>query len=468
MFKFLKSFFPIFLLAAFLLIGGLGCKGASKEEQAATRPVTLEYWTVFDDFDAMQSLITKYKADRPYLTINLRQLRAEELYPRLVEALAEDRGPDIISIRNRWINGLKTKLAPMPPVVNDTTVRIEKGAISTQTIIQTTAKVLPTSSQLANEYVQTVKADVEQDGKVYGLPLSLDLLALYYNKDILDRAGIPEPPKTWEEFQAAVKKLTKYDKKTSTFTKILQAGAALGTGNNIPGSDDLLYILFKQSGMNFISKEGRVVLNLLPPGAERGVDTPAMSVVNFFTDFANSNRDTYSWNESMDNALDAFANGSLAFFFGYSYHYPLIKARAPQLNIGILPMLQLNPENPINAANYWAQAVVGKSKHPNEAWALVNYLTHSTATKEYLDSTGRPTALRAYISAQLEKPELAPFASQVLIADNWYRGKNYEAAAKAINDLLHEWLLPPPDPDKILEFRQDILNRAAAKVEQTL
>jgi len=64
-------------------------------------------------------------------------------------------------------------------------------------------------------------------------------MALFYNKDLLDQAGVPEPPKNWEDFQKAVKKLTKFDKKSG---KILQSGTSLGTGNNIAGFEDLLYI----------------------------------------------------------------------------------------------------------------------------------------------------------------------------------------------------------------------------------
>ena len=34
-------------------------------------------------------------------------------------------------------------------------------------------------------------------GKVYGLPDDLNLLGLYYNKDLFDKAGVPYPPMTW-------------------------------------------------------------------------------------------------------------------------------------------------------------------------------------------------------------------------------------------------------------------------------
>ena len=456
-----KRAFFILALIMVLPLAGLGCKGPSDQEKAATAPVILEYWTVFDDVDALQAQIEKYKAERPYLTINLKQLRLDELYPRLLEALSEDRGPDIISVRNRFMNFYKSKLASMPESVSDTTVLVEKTNFNTKTTITTVKQSLPSLTQVDKEYVQAVGKDVVMDGKIYGLPLSLDNLALYYNKDLLDRAGIAEAPKNWDDFQKAVKKLSKFDK---NFTKILQSGAAIGTGNNIPGFDDLLYILFKQSNISFVNKTGQAVFN--NPGGNQA--NPAMSVMNFYTDFANSERDTYTWNEDMDNALDKFVNGSLAFFFGYSYHLSVIKARAPQLNFTILPMLQLNPEQPINVANYWVQAVVDKSKHKNESWGLVGYLTHSKATKDYLDQSNRPSALRMYISGQLENIELYPFASQSLIADSWYKGKDYDTTVKALKDMTHEWLLPPPQVGRELDWKQEVLNRATAKINQTL
>lgn len=460
-----KVFLSFVLISCFFILGGFGCKGLSSQQQTATKPITLEYWTVFDDVDALQTLITKFHATHPYITVNLRQLTQDELYPRLVESLAEDKGPDIVSVSNRSLRGLRTKLATLPETVNDTTVIVTKGTVGNNTTITTVAKKMVSPTQLDREYVQAVKNDVLIDGKIYGLPLSFDTLALYYNKDLLDRAGVAEPPKSWEEFQAAVKKITKYNSKTDA---IIQSGAALGTSNNISVSDDLVYVLFRQSGLDFVSKTGQPVFNRLSSGINSGNETPAMSVMNFYTDFANPARDTYTWNENMDNALDAFTNGRVAFFFGYNYYAPVIKARAPQLNVGVLPLLQLNPEQPVNVANYWVQTVTAKSRNQNAAWDLIDYLAHSSATKEYLNTTNRPTALRTYISSQLENVDLMPFVSQALIADTWYRGNNYEAASRAVKDMIHEWLLPAPNPDQINQWRQDILNRAAQKVQQTL
>ncbi|MFC2254582.1 extracellular solute-binding protein [Labrys portucalensis] len=42
-------------------------------------------------------------------------------------------------------------------------------------------------------------ATVNYDGKTYGMPWILDTKYLFYNTEILQKAGITEPPKTWDE-----------------------------------------------------------------------------------------------------------------------------------------------------------------------------------------------------------------------------------------------------------------------------
>ncbi|MCX6779893.1 MAG: extracellular solute-binding protein [Candidatus Magasanikbacteria bacterium] len=452
----LKHIISFSTLAVLLLTAGFGCKGISTAQQQATTPVTLEYWTVFDDVDAIQKEIQSYRALRPYINVNIRQLRAEELYPRLIEALAEDHGPDIISIQNRDLGKFLSKLTPMPSSVPDATVIVEQGKFSQTVTVNTLTQPLVTPTQLDNEYIKVVKDDVLIGGKIYGLPLSVDMMAVYYNKDLLDRAGIAQPPANWDDFQQDVKKITKYDKKTG---KILQSGAAFGTGENVPGSDDLLYVLYQQSNLNFVGGGGQAQFN--QGGA-------SFDVMNFYTDYANPARDTYTWSADQGDALDAFVNGKVGFFFGYSYHFPVIKSRAPQLDFRVLPLFQLSADKPVNVANYWLQTVTAKSKHQNEAWGLINFLTHTKATKDYLDQTDRPTALRAYITDQKTKPELQPFMDQILIAKNWYHGHDYAAAVKAVNDMIAQWLQPITDGSKAQEIQTNILNQGMSKVNQTL
>ncbi len=45
------------------------------------------------------------------------------------------------------------------------------------------------------------------DGKTWGLPVAASARAMYYNKDLLAKAGVNEPPATWDELEADAKKV---------------------------------------------------------------------------------------------------------------------------------------------------------------------------------------------------------------------------------------------------------------------
>ena len=110
-----KKFGAIFLIIIFVFISGSACKIDEKGVQEAARPVTLNYWRVFDGQDDFQEIIDAYKAAHPYITINYRLLRYDEYENEILNALAEDRGPDIFSIHNTWMKKYQSKLTPLRP-----------------------------------------------------------------------------------------------------------------------------------------------------------------------------------------------------------------------------------------------------------------------------------------------------------------------------------------------------------------
>lgn len=458
--NFLKfKFLTLFLLLSFFIFTGFGCKGTvTKQQAAAVKNATLEYWTVYDDVGAINEAVEKFRLYRPYATINVRQYKPEEIYERLVEALAEDRGPDIISVPVRQLPFYRSKLTTMPSSVGDAIVETKKtvtGAM--ETVISLRTAVLPNTLNIEREFFQTVKKDAVVGNDIYGLPLSLDSMVIYYNKDILDRSGVPEPPKNWVEFQESVRKTTRFNKETG---KLIQSGVALGLAKNINNFDDIFYILLKQSGITL--GQGGFVWS----GAKN--ENPLYNVLDFYTDFANPTRDTYTWDQQQEMALDRFIKGGTAFFFGYNYHYSLIKAQGANLNFDVLPLIQLNPENPVNVTNYSLQCVVSKSKNQELAWNFINYLANQNV-KDYLDRTGRPTAKRAFLVEQRLNPELAPFVNDLLIAENWYRGNNYEAAKNSLELLYNDWInVPQTSRESDLEkWKENSIGRAITKINQT-
>lgn len=451
----------VFLTLLILLpLIGLGCKGLSAEEQIAVRPITLNYWTVFNDTDMLETFAAEYKKIRPYVTINIRQVRNEELDTLFTNALADDVAPDLISVNVRTLPKYGNRLSPMPASVKVSRISIE-GEYAKETVVTSEVNSMPTPNSIRSNFVSTVAKDVIIGNQIYGLPLALDTLAIFYNKDLLDKSGVPLPPTSWAEFVDAVKKTTKYDASGN----IIQSGVGLGT-DSVENMFDILSVLIMQNGVELAN--GRTAT--FASGLERGNITthPTMEALRFYTDFARATKDVYSWNEKMGSALDAFARGRSVFYFGFAYDLPRVRAKAPQMNFEVIPLPQLNQSSPVNVASYWVESVVKKSKHQNEAWDFIRFMTTSENIKAYTLYTRRPTPLRAQIAEQSADIGLAPFTSQVLNAQNWYNGYDYDAANGAFRSLVRNYLLPYGEKEKPTERDANLILNAARIVQQTL
>jgi multiple sugar transport system substrate-binding protein len=312
--------------------------------------------------------------------------------------------------------------------------------------------------QVAKDVVMSYQASSDQpaEDRIYGLPLFMDDLALFYNRDILNASGFPEPPQTWTEFQQDVKKIAKIDKQGN----ILQAGAAIGTAKNVERVSDILSLLMMQNGTAMTDDSGNATFANIPPGASLPTP-PGEDALGFYTDFASPYKEVYTWNDNMPDSLEAFSSGRAAFFFGYSYHIPQIRNLAPKLNFAIAKVPQIEGNQEVNFANYWVETVSAKTKHPNEAWDFVQFATKAENAQKYLAVAKKPTALRSLLSSQAEDVDLSVFASQVLTAKSWYHGLD-ETAVETIFSTMIENVVAGTQTLK------DAIDLAQGKVNQTM
>lgn len=72
------------------------------------------------------------------------------------------------------------------------------------------------TDEIRNDFTDAAFDRVSRDGKIYGIPLDSDLVALYYNKEILEQNDI-DPPTTWAELKDAAAKLNTADYAGFTF-----------------------------------------------------------------------------------------------------------------------------------------------------------------------------------------------------------------------------------------------------------
>lgn len=462
-----KKIFAIGLLFVFMMTTGFGCKLANSDVQKAMEPVTLTYWRVWDGPDSFSDIIKSYNALHPNIRIEYRKFRYDEYENELLNAMAEDRGPDIFSIPSSWLGKYKTKIEPMP----DTTTLaypVVTGTLKKETTIQMKTTRSLTMKELKSNFVDTVAEDVvmsDIDAKtkkpkerIYGLPLFVDTLALFYNKDLFNNSGIAEPPAYWNKaFQQYVQKLTKQNTKG----EIIQSGVALGGNKNVGRASDILAALMMQNGATMIDANGTVMFGQSLRNTGQDFN-PGIEALRFYLDFANPAKEVYTWNDTLDNSMNLFEANKLAMMFGYAYQIETIKADAPKLNFGIAPLPQIeNGSRKVNVANYWIETVSKKSKFKNEAWDFVQFATKADQAKTYLAKTNKPTALRSLVQQQLDDQVIGVFADQVLTAKSWYHGQDALAAERLMGEMAEE---VAKDQEKIGE----IVSRSAIKIQQTI
>lgn len=434
-----NSFLLALIVCGAVVLSGCSLKGSAPEGYK----VKLEVWGVIDDTDAYAELFSEYRKLDPYATeIVYRKLQPETYREDLINALASGKGPDIFMIRNAWRGAFEDKIVPMP------------------------------NSGEAEKFYRDSLADVAasdfiKDGQIYGIPLSIDSLGLYYNKDLFNAAGITKPPTTWEELINTANQLNRIDQ----LGNITQSAVALGTAYNINRSSDILMALMLQLGSDIgKANAGRVSLS----------DEKSKQALEFYNQFSSIRSANYSWNPRMHYSIDAFTEGTLGMMFNYSWRYAELQKKNAKLNFAVAPLPQFSGTTlPANYANYWGfvvsknketlpdtQSEEGVSVDPllqntlriHEAWQLIRYmafphadnimtlqngLTQTTKNvvltfdpaKKYLERTNKPAARRDLIEEQKGNIKLAPFATGNLIAKNWYQG-NPEAVEALFAEMI--------------------------------
>ncbi len=350
----------------------------------------LEFWGVFDKSDIYQSVIDQFQNIHQGVSINYRQFDPQSYENELINALAAGQGPDIFMIHNSWLPKHYDKISPLPS---------EKLNIAVY------------GDQL---FPKVVKTDFTANDVIYALPLSIDTLALIYNKDIFDQSGIALAPATWLEFQNIVPKLRILD----NTGKISRAAAAIGgSEKSVNRATDLLSLLMLQAGAQMTDQD---FTRATFAQTLTGGFSPGLNALEFYTRFANPINFDYTWNEALHYSLDSFAESSSAMIFNYAYQLPNLKAKNPLLNLGVAPIPQNNPAKAVNYANYWGYTVSNKSQYSDLIWDFILLLTtNQNNAKNYLQETQKPPALRFLINEYSNDPEIGIFAKQILTAKSW-------------------------------------------------
>ncbi len=386
-----KGFNPLFLIAGVVLVlvlvgGGIYFFSGKSETQ---KEVTLTYWGMWEPEAVMQGIIGEWERENPNVKIRYLKQDKEDYRARLQSAFSRNEGPDIFRFHQTWVPMLKEDLAVVPdPVVSE--LGLESG------------------------YFSIVKDSLSVGGQYYGLPLMVDSLALFYNKDLLAAANL-SPPRTWWGLEEVAKKVA-----VRSEGRLTIGGVALGTTNNVDHWSDIIGLMIYQNG-----------------GSPAKPDNLTEDVLKYYLKFAKTNQ---VWDETMPRSTLAFASNRLAFYFGPSWRVFNLYEANPGLNFGITGVPQLPVVEgadweeaeagyaeltDVGWSTFWVEGVWNKSKNRDKAWEFLKFLSSPETMKKLYTAQSQLRQFgeiypRQDLAEQIQDPLVQPFVEETKRAKNWY------------------------------------------------
>lgn len=445
------------LISILLIATTSGCTlfGGGSSGNDNNPSVTLTIWRLFDDEEVFKPIIDSYIAERSdqyNITIKYEKKDYADYEDNFINAIAAKKGPDILMLRNDWIPKHYDKLITAPKSV--ITIDQYKTRFPDVVVNQNTTK----------------------KGNIYGLPLSLDTLVLFYNKDIFDQKYneniiaekesyankyYANPPWNWTDLLTINKELTQKNGK-----EIKRAGIALGLASNVDRAEDILSVLMLQNGAKMVADDSQSsTFNLSTTKDSGELYYPGTKALEFYTSFANQSSENYCWDNSMPNSVDAFMQGKTAMLIDYPFTAQKFKEKKPNLNFGIGPLPQISgAEKAVDYTSYWVEAVTNNSQHSELAWDFINYIS-TQGNGDYLSSTGRTgvTKLEAseipLVKSRLEAG--SPSSFQQATAQTWFKGYYANSVDQIMKDLIDNVAQKGQNP-------QNAIDKAASDVTTLL
>ena len=305
---------------------------ASSQSAAAPaeKPVEITYWgdwggegqkqfeTMMDAFNKSQSKITaKYVVTQDMVT-------------KFLTAVSSGQSPDIM-FWDRWRTVLYAPKGVLHPI----------------------DEYMARDGVKAEDFYTEAVRELSYDNKVYGLPLTVDCRALFYNKKFFAEKGIANPPQTWEELRDAAIKLTVWNG-----GKLERAGMSMQDAG-------LFSMWIQQAGGQVLSDDGtKTAFN-----SEAG-----LAVLNYWDQMINKDK-VYKigFENGLDKGTDAFATGKVAMLFSGPWMLSTYKNYGKDLEFGIVPP-PAGPNGGKGAGLGGFGLVIPEgAKHKDEAWELMKW-----------------------------------------------------------------------------------------------
>ncbi|MDQ0193365.1 ABC transporter substrate-binding protein [Paenibacillus wynnii] len=195
--------------------------------------------------------------------------------------------------------------------------------------------------------------ELSYDDKLYGLPLTVDARALFYNKKLLDEAGL-QPPTTWDELEAAAAKLTKWNG-----NKLEVAGFSIGDLG-------LFNMYLQQAGGSMLTEDGKTNFN----------NDQGKQVLEFWDRLMNKDK-VYKvgFELGLGEGQDAFVTGKVAMLYSGPWMLSTYNKYGKDLDYGIVPPPAGPNGDKGSVMGGFGLVIPEGSKHQDEAWEFIKWWT---------------------------------------------------------------------------------------------
>lgn len=291
----------------------------------------------------VRAMTEAFTAKNPEIKVNLEFVPYEGLHDKTLLALGSGSGYDVVLFDVIW---------PAEYARNNV-------------LVDVTDRITP---EMKEGVLPGAWTTVEYESRRYGMPWILDTKYLFYNKEILEQAGIAAPPATWAELTQQAQAIK--DKGLVEHPVVwswAQAEAAICDYTTL------------------VSAFGGAFLADGKPAFQTGggLDALQYMVDSYTSGVTNPNSKEYL----EEDVRRVFQNGEAAFALNWTYMFNLAndpKESKVAGKVGVMPAPGVEGKSTVSAVNgSMGLGITTTSQHPDEAWSYIVHMTSQETQNAY-------------------------------------------------------------------------------------
>lgn len=362
-------FVVLAMLALFLLATYESDPKSNEEGPVVTGPVVI--WGTLPAAPIATVLRELAESNESFANVSYRYFRPEEFDETLTNALADNRGPDLVLLSHERLVETRRRLQPLS--YDSFPLR-----------------------DIRNLYLDGAQIFALSDG-LYGYPIAVDPLMMYWNRDILATEGYLDPPATWETLINDVfpTLIRRNDRRI-----VERSVVAMGEYENVRNAFGILSTLLTQGGSGRVVESAgtyQVQLQVVP--GKRGTD-PFRAAADFYTRFSRPTNSLYSWNRSLPEDRQQFIAEDLVLYFGYASEGPVLERLNPNLSFDIAEVPQgANATTRRTYGKFYALSLLRSSKNQGSALLVMNSLGSANTAERIATRSDLVPVYRSTVAA---------------------------------------------------------------------